>query len=56
MSEIDKASQYINTDDLGDNRKIVEYGLKTLQYREKLEGPDNEYRCALANILIAHHR
>lgn len=54
-SEIDKAQQYLNDDQLDDNNLIVEYGRKCLKYREILSGSENDYRCALANILIAHH-
>lgn len=54
-SEIDKAHQYMNDDQLDDNKLIVEYGRKCLEYRKNLSGTDNDYRCALANILISHH-
>ena len=41
-SEIDKAQQYLNDDQLEDNELIVEYGRKCLDYRKKLTGQEND--------------
>ena len=35
-------TSYQEEDDLKENRKIVEYGLKALEYRSQLEGSENE--------------
>ncbi|XP_066928434.1 TPR repeat-containing protein DDB_G0287407-like isoform X2 [Clytia hemisphaerica] len=55
-SEIDKAQQYITREQIIDNRQIVEYCRKCLNYRQQLpESQDNKYRCACVRILMAHH-
>lgn len=46
-SEIDKAHQYMNDDQLDDNKLIVEYGRKCLEYRKHLSGTDNDVGDAL---------
>ena len=35
---------------------IVNYCLKSIEYRKDLNSPDNDYRCGLALILLAFHR
>ena len=55
-SEVDKAEQFVDPAQLDDNHLIVDYGRKCLQYRKQMvQDEANEYRCALVNILIAHH-
>ena len=48
--QIDKAHQYLQANQLDDNKLIVEYGRKCLQYRKKLSGSDNEV-CRLYNVI-----
>ncbi|CAB3986857.1 Hypothetical predicted protein [Paramuricea clavata] len=54
-SEIVKNYNFVTQSQLKEDREIVEFCHKCISYREKLSGDENEFKCAMVRLLIAHH-
>ncbi|XP_065072260.1 uncharacterized protein LOC135696706 [Rhopilema esculentum] len=54
-SEVVKNYNFVTRDQLEEDKEVVEFCMKSLEYRKKMRGEEHEFKAAMTNVLVAHH-
>jgi len=54
-SEVVKNYNFVTRDQLEEDKEVVDFCQKSLEYRNRLVGEEHEFKAAMTNILVAHH-